>query len=64
LTQENCGHHRVIDPDVYGAELALDRFSRSLDPVGVGHIRRQRQGLAAQSFNVTPRAFQPVAPAR
>jgi hypothetical protein len=35
--------HRVVDPDVDGPEIALDALGRALHPLGVRHVRGNRQ---------------------
>ena len=64
LSRRQNGHHGVIDPDVDGTEMSLDRFGCFLDLVIVGHIGRQGEGTTSGRFDFPPGRLQPVAAAR
>ena len=55
--------HRIVDPDVDGAELALRRLRRRLDLLGVGDVGWKDEGLAAAFFDLSGRGFEPGMPA-
>lgn len=53
------GGHRVVDPDIDRAELALDAVRGLHDAIGGGDVERQDERPPAGRFDIAPRALEP-----
>ena len=64
LDRREHRHHRVVDPDVDGAELTLDALGRRVDLRRVGDVDRQDQGASSFLLDFAARGLQSVDAAR